>query len=257
MRSLLLVDAIHRLLRALGEHELHGVRRPLLGGCQRFGFLPGRGRQDIVGGVPAGRRTAEAHLHPQEVGTEDRDQRLDAVVTARTSATHLDTDAAERQVGIIVDGDHVSRVEAVEAREAPDRLPRSVVVRLWLHEEHALAVAPRLSEERPMRLTLHSDAPARRQPVDDAEAGVVPAACVPPPRAVTPSGRRSSPTCTASWMRSAETSISTNSGISVGRHSTSTSRWMGCRMPPSTTPTGLPTKRNGTETVSRSVRLTS
>src|SRR5207249_5578674 len=128
-----------------------------------------------------GRRTAEAHLHPQEVGTEDRDQRLDAVVTARTSATHLDTDAAERQVGIIVDGDHVSRVEAVEAREAPDRLPRSVVVRLWLHEEHALAVAPRLSEERPMRLTLHSDAPARRQPVDDAEAGVVPAACVPAP----------------------------------------------------------------------------
>src|SRR5437660_8165766 len=181
MCSLLLVDAIHGLLRTHGEYQLHGVRRALLGSRERFAFLPGWQPEDVVGGVPAGRGTAEPHLHPHEVGTENRDERFDPVVPARPTATHLDADAAERQVGVVVHRQHVPGVETVEAREAPYRLPRGVVIRLWLHEQHALAVAAGLAEERPMGLTLHPDAPARRQPVDHAKAGVVPAARVPAP----------------------------------------------------------------------------
>src|ERR1051326_1156031 len=62
--------------------------------------------------------------------------------------------------------------------------------------------------------------------------------CAGSPTEVTPSGNWRSERCTASWIASAETSISMNSGISVGRHSTSTSRMIGWRMPPSTTPRG-------------------
>ena len=49
-------------------------------------------------------------------------------------------------------------------------------------------------------------------------------------------------------MPSALTSTSMNAGMSVGRHFTVISRTMGCRMPPSATPTGLPMKCSGTVT---------
>ena len=61
----------------------------------------------------------------------------------------------------------------------------------------------------------------------------------------------------ASWIASALTSTSMYCGMSLGRHSTWMSRKIGCRMPPSATPTGLPMKCSGTVTCRRCVRSTS
>src|SRR5947199_10165497 len=152
MCGLLLVDAVHGALWAQAEYEFDAFDRPLLGCRERRGLRRRRHREDVVGRVPPGRRPAEADLHPQEVGPERRQQRLDAVVAAGSPTAGLDTHAAEGEVGVVVERDHVRRIEAIEAREAADGLSGGVVVRLWLHEQHALAVTTRLAEKRMMCL---------------------------------------------------------------------------------------------------------
>src|SRR2546427_335546 len=58
--------------------------------------------------------------------------------------------------------------------------PRLVHGRLRLHEDHALAVTARSSAQRLMAPARHGPVPARPQPVDHAEAGVVARTAVAP-----------------------------------------------------------------------------
>jgi hypothetical protein len=123
---------------AIGDERLDDVRstsdeRPRI-------FVRLEVGQHPVGKRPriAALRAADADAQPQEVGRAQllRD-RAEAVV-ARQPTPHLQLQPAEVEVALVVDDEHLARIQLEERGRSPDGTPGVVHVRLRLQQRDAL-----------------------------------------------------------------------------------------------------------------------
>src|SRR5690606_31528196 len=78
---------------------------------------------------------ADAHTRAPEVGAQLADQRADAVLAGRPPAL-LHAETARGQIDLVVEDDHLRRLNLVEARRLGDGPAALVHEGLGLHQQH-------------------------------------------------------------------------------------------------------------------------
>src|SRR5690606_14476502 len=88
-------------------------------------------------------------------------------------ASHLDPHAAGGEVELVVDGDHVARLDLVEATGSAHRFARKIHEGLRLHQKNPLAFQLRLADEGGELLPVEGGAQLPGHFVEDEETHVV------------------------------------------------------------------------------------
>src|SRR5829696_5948206 len=162
-------------LRGAAHEPVELVRRPL----NQVTHLAGRlleAAEHVCRDDLGIRRVGPAHSHPdapEVTASEPSLERLEAVV-AGEAAAQTALDAPERQVDLVMDGDHVIEVDAQRAASRADRVAR--LVHVGLREQHGGAAD--LAVEAAVLLLQLADSPALGRELHHLEADVVPRAGV-------------------------------------------------------------------------------
>src|SRR5829696_252928 len=162
-------------LRGAAHEPVELVRRPL----NQVTHLAGRlleAAEHVCRDDLGIRRVGPAHSHPdapEVTASEPSLERLEAVV-AGEAAAQTALDAPERQVDLVMDGDHVIEVDAQRAASRADRVAR--LVHVGLREQHGGAAG--LAVEAAVLLLQLADSPAVGRELHHLEADVVPRAGV-------------------------------------------------------------------------------